>query len=233
MKIVYRISDAGYKKTKPEYINNENCLRNALSKFPIDLHDWFIIADNTSDETNMMISKYLPIELVDCVNIGSGAGTFNHALNLSLTFNDDDVVYFLENDYIHKSKSDIVLLEGINAGGDYVSLYDHPDKYIPANRGGNQFIEDDGGEVTKVYLTKSCHWKITNSTTMTFASKVKTLKEDESTLRKWTNVGDYPRDFDMFIELREKGKVLLTPIPGYSTHGETSWLSPLTEWGEL
>lgn len=233
MKIIYRISDAGYKKTKPEYITNENCLRNALSKFPLDLHDWFIIADNTSDETNKMISKYLPIEIVDCVNIGSGAGTFNHALNLSLTFNDDDVVYFLENDYIHKSKSDIVLLEGINAGGDYVSLYDHPDKYIPANRGGNQFIEDDGGEVTKVYLTKSCHWKITNSTTMTFASKVKTLKEDESILRKWTNIGDYPRDFDMFIELREKGKVLLTPIPGYSTHGETSWLSPLTEWGEL
>lgn len=233
MKIVYRISDSGYKKSKPEYINNENCLRNALLSFPLDSHDWFIIADNTSDETNSMISKYVPIESVEYFNIGSGAGTFNHALNLALTFSDNDVVYFLENDYIHKLNSDVVLLEGINAGGDYVSLYDHPDKYTPANRGGNQFIEDDGGEITKVYLTKSCHWKITNSTTMTFASKIKTLKEDESILRKWTNIGDYPRDFDMFIELREKGKVLLTPIPGYSTHGETSWLSPLTDWEKI
>jgi hypothetical protein len=27
-----------------------------------------------------------------------------------------------------------------------------------------------------------------------------------------------------------KGKVLLTSIPGYSTHGESAWLSPLTNW---
>lgn len=233
MKIVYRISDSGYKKVKPEYINNENCLRNAVATFGVDNHQWFIIADNTSDETNQMISKYIPTESIHRVSIGNGAGTFNYGLNFALTLDDNDVVYFLENDYIHKSNSDVILLEGINAGGDYVSLYDHPDKYIPAERGGNPFIENDGGEVTKVYLTKSCHWKITNSTTMTFASKVKTLKEDESILRKWTTMGDYPRDFDMFIELREKGKVLLTPIPGYSTHGETAWLSPLTEWGEL
>lgn len=230
LKVIYRISDAGYKKIKPTYINNENCLKNALSIFRIDEHEWVIIADNISEETNKMLLKYVPNEVIHRVDIRSGAGTFNYALDIALKSNDNDVVYFLENDYIHKVNSDEILLEGINTGGDYVSLYDHPDKYIPANRGGNPFIENDGGEVTKVYLTKSCHWKMTNSTTMTFASKVKTLKEDESILRKWTNMGDYPRDFDMFIELREKGKVLLTPIPGYSTHGETAWLSPLTDW---
>lgn len=233
MKIIYRISDAGYKKIKPDYITNERCLKNASTVFSVEEHDWFVIADNTSLETDNMISKYVPSECIHKVNIGSGAGTFNYGLDKSLTFNEDDVVYFLENDYIHKSNSDVVLLEGIDAGGDYVSLYDHPDKYIPASRGGNPFIEEDGGEITKVYLTNSCHWKMTNSTTMTFASKVKTLKEDENILRKWTNMGNYPRDFDMFIELRENGKVLLTSIPGYSTHGETAWLSPLTNWGSV
>ena len=233
MKLIYRIADVGYKKTKPTYINNENCLKNALSIFRIDEHEWVIIADNISEETNKMLLKYVPNEVIHRVDIRSGAGTFNYALDIALKSNDNDVVYFLENDYIHKVNSDGILLEGINTGGDYVSLYDHPDKYIPANRGGNPFIENDGGEVTKVYLTKSCHWKMTNSTTMTFASKVKTLKEDESILRKWTNMGDYPRDFDMFIELREKGKVLLTPMPGYSTHGETAWLSPLTDWEKI
>ena len=233
MKLVYRLSDAGYKKVKPEYISNENCLRNAVSIFSPDNVEWILIADNTSEITNNMILKYLPETSIRYTKIGSGAGTFNYGLDLSLSFNDDDIVYFLENDYIHKLKSDIVLREGLDVGGDYVSLYDHPDKYIPARSGGNPFIEDDGGEITKVYLTKTCHWKITNSTTMTFASKVKTLKEDESILRKWTTMGDYPRDFDMFIELREKGKVLLTPIPGYSTHGETAWLSPLTDWEKI
>jgi len=233
MKIIYRISDAGFKKVKPKYINNENCLSNAVKVFNIENHNWILIADNTSEKTDEMISKYVPHDFVYKTKIGSGAGTFNYGLNKALNFDDDDIVYFLENDYIHKSNSDVVLLEGIDAGGDYISLYDHPDKYIPANRGGNPFIENDGGEVTKVYLTKSCHWKITNSTTMTFASKVKTLREDESIIRKWTNMGDYPRDFDMFIELREKGKSLLTPIPGYSTHGETAWLSPLTDWEKI
>ena len=30
MKIIYRISDAGYNKVKPDYIDNETCLRNAV-----------------------------------------------------------------------------------------------------------------------------------------------------------------------------------------------------------
>lgn len=233
IKIIYRISDAGYRKVKPSFINNENCLKNSLSVFPSDKYDWLIIGDNLSNQTTSMIEKYVPSNIITHTQIGSGAGTFNYALNESLKYNENDIVYFLENDYIHKQTSDKILLEGFEIGGNYVSLYDHPDKYIPSIRGGNKFIEDDGGELTKVYLSNSCHWKLTNSTTMTFASKVSTLKDDEDILRRWTNMGDYPRDFDMFMELREKGKSLLTPIPGYSTHGETSWLSPLTNWEEV
>jgi len=33
MKIIYRISDAGYKKVKSEYIKNESCLANADNVF--------------------------------------------------------------------------------------------------------------------------------------------------------------------------------------------------------
>jgi hypothetical protein len=95
--------------------------------------------------------------------------------------------------------------------------------------GGNPYCEG-GAEDTRVYLTDSCHWKITNSTTMTFASKVSTLKKTEPNLRKWTNMGHYPQDFKMFIEFQNNNELLITPIPGYATHGETAWLSPLTDW---
>lgn len=231
MKIIYRISDTGYNKVKPLYINNENCLKNAVKTFGNS--EFLIIADNVSDETKKMIELLVPNDNINHVSVGHGAGTFNLALDLALKQSDGDVIYFLENDYLHRKESENILIEGIELGADYISLYDHPDKYIPASRGGNPNIEDDGGEVTKIYLSKSCHWKLTNSTTMTFASKVSKLKEDESILRKWTNMGHYPRDFDMFIELRENGKSLMTSIPGYSTHGETAWLSPLTDWGNL
>jgi hypothetical protein len=37
----------------------------------------------------------------------------------------------------------------------------------------------------------------------------------------------------MFLELREMGELLITPLPGYATHGETAWLSPLTDWSKI
>jgi hypothetical protein len=228
MKIIYRISDTGYNKVKPEYINNEACLKNTLEVFPWNEYDWSIIADNISEETNNMIQKYIPRDHIDYVSVGHGAGTFNLALDEALTYDDNEIVYFIENDYLHKLGADRILEEGFGLGYHYVALYDHPDKYI---NGANPFVED-GGEVTRVMLSNSCHWKLTNSTTMTFAAQVKTLKEDESTFREYT-AGSYPRDFEMFLALREKQHGLITPIPGYATHGETAWLSPLTDWSKI
>jgi hypothetical protein len=226
MKVIYRISDAGYSKVKPEYISNENCLKNFVSVFGNqNLH---VIADNCSEDTLKMITKYVHPNRIEIVSVGHGAGTFNLALDMALGFDDETIVYFVENDYLHKPGSDKVLVEGLQIGYNYVALYDHPDKYM---NGANPFVED-GGEVTRVMLSESCHWKITNSTTMTFAAQVKTLKEDESILREYTK-GSYPRDFEMFLALREKQHGLITPIPGYSTHGETAWLSPLTDWSAL
>ena len=230
MKIIYRISDAGYNKVKPEYINNEACLKNATEVFKDA--DWIIIADNVSKKTSAMIDKYIRSltykSTIYYVSVGHGAGTFNLALDEALKLNNDEIVYFIENDYLHKPNSSKILREGFNLGASFVSLYDHPDKYLDPSKGGNPYCQG-GAEDTRVYLTESCHWKITNSTTMTFASKVNTLKEIESTLRKYTE-GTHPHDFQMFLELRKNNRILITSIPGYSTHGETAWLSPLQDW---
>lgn len=228
MKIIYRISDTGYNKVKPDYINNESCLKNFCNVFFDHIHDIRIIADNCSDDTMDMIRKYVDSHCIEKVSVGHGAGTFNLALDKALKLDDTEVVYFIENDYLHKHGSLEILKEGFNTGAHYVALYDHPDKYI---NGANPYVED-GGEITRVMLTANCHWKLTNSTTMTFAAKVKTLREDESILRSFTE-GSYPRDFDMFLALREKGRGLITPIPGYATHGETAWLSPLIDWNSI
>jgi hypothetical protein len=228
MKIIYRISDSGYNKVKPSYVNNKNCLSNAISTFDPKLHEWKVIADNISEFTEEMIKSLNPEISITKVSVGNGAGTFNLALTEALKYEEEEIVYFLENDYVHRPFSDIALIEGFSIGSDYVALYDHPDKYID---GANPFVEG-GGEVTRVMLSKSCHWKLTNSTTMTFAAKVKTLREDESILREFTNQS-YPRDFEMFLKLRDLGRTLVTPIPGYATHGETRWLSPLINWNDI
>ncbi len=228
MKVIYRISDAGYSKVKPNYITNENCLRNTATVFKDEV--WTVIADNISSETDAMIQKYVSKSDIYYTSKGSGAQTFNLALDTALKYDDEEIVYFIENDYLHKPRSNKIIEEGIKLGASFVTLYDHPDKYLDPSRGGNPYCQG-GAEDTRVYLTESSHWKITNSTTMTFAAKVKTLREVESILRKHTT-GTYPRDFNMFLELREKNHILISSIPGYSTHGETAWLSPLTDWSK-
>ena len=229
MRVIYRISDAGYSKVKPDYITNEACLANAVKVF--DDCEWSIIADNVSKETSDMIEKYKSKDHILYVNEGNGAATFNIALDEALKMADNDTVYFLENDYLHKPDSRVIIEEGFELGAKFVSLYDHPDKYLSPEQGGNPYCKG-GAEDTRVYLTDSVHWKITNSTTMTFAAEVKTLKENESILRNHTS-GTHPNDFQMFLELRKNNKLLVTPIPGYATHGETAWLSPLTDWSKI
>jgi hypothetical protein len=230
MKIIYRISDSGYNKVKPDYINNETCLKNFRNVFLLHA-DITVIADNCSDSTLKMIEKYINTTNIKQVSVGHGAGTFNLALDMALTYDDDEIVYFVENDYLHKPYADRIIQEGFELGASFVSLYDHPDKYLDPSRGGNPYCEG-GAEDTRVYLSKSSHWKITNSTTMTFASKVSTLKRTEDVLRKHTNT-KHPNDFHMFLELREQNELLITSIPGYSTHGETAWLAPLTNWSNI
>jgi hypothetical protein len=178
-----------------------------------------------------MVKRYVDPINIEQVSVGHGAGTFNLALDKALKWSDDEIVYFVENDYLHKSYAPRILQEGFDLGASFISLYDHPDKYLDPSLGGNPYCEG-GAEDTRVYLTKSCHWKITNSTTMTFASKVSTLKRTQPILRKHTNT-THPNDFHMFLELRDNSELLITSIPGYATHGETAWLSPLTDWSQL
>lgn len=232
--VFYRISDAGYAKVKPSYISNRSCLENFLQNFGLDVAAGdriHFIADNVQDETFAWLSSVAKQDgaSLERTSYGNGARSFNRALDLALALPDGNAAYMLENDYLHLPRSREVLHEGLLLGADYVSLYDHPDKYIDAKSGGNPFVEG-GGEFTKVFLTKSCHWKVTNSTTMTFAARVSTLKADEAVLRKWTE-GTHPHDFQLFMELAQQQKrILITPIPAFSTHGETKWLSPLVDW---
>jgi hypothetical protein len=226
MHVIYRISENGYLKEKPEYVNNANCLRSAL--FVFAKAKWTIIADNVNEETKAVVEEsYGDIKYV---NVGHGAGTFNKALDIALGLPEDETVYFLENDYLHRYNADRVLESAFDLEFDYVTLYDHPDKYMNPFEGGNPFCSNRS-EATRVYLGEHCHWKLTNSTTMTFAAKVKTIKQDISVLRKWTS-GSHPHDFQMFTELTQRGRRLASPLPGYATHGETKWLSPLTNWKE-
>lgn len=231
LKIIYRISDTGYNKIKPPYINNENCLKNALQAFPESENEWLIIADDYSVFTHNMVKEHYKGKIKH-VKVGHGAGTFNIALHEALKLDDDYVVYFIENDYLHRPGSKEVLMEGIELGAPFMTLYLHPDKFISPERGGNPEVDTDGGYLTKIYKGETQLFAMFNSTTMTFAAPVSVLKQTEHILREYTK-GSYPEDYKMFLKLREYGKALLCPLNSYSTHGETNYLAPFINWSEI
>ena len=238
MNIIYRISDTGYNKVKPDYINNESCLKNFCNVFFDYIDSIHIIADNVSDDTYAMIQRYIRQENITKVSVGHGAGTFNLALDKALKLNDDEIVYFVENDYIWLKGADRITEKALNNGADFFTSYIHPDKYMIQD--GNPEVDIDGGYLNKMYLLEGDLFFTVNSTTMTFASKVKTLKKFEQVLRKHTS-GTHPNDYHMFLDIRDNGGVLLCSVDSYSTHGETQWLAPLyktrtqdlvNEWGK-
>jgi len=227
VRILYRISDGSYKKERFQHATKKGCLENFLKHFPSE--EITLYADNVSDETYEWLQTY-DLEVIR-TNGGSSAAGFRIVLDEALKLDDTEIVYFVVVDYLHLENSRQVLLEGLERT-DYVTLYDHVDKYMPASEGGNPYIDEDAAEETKVFLTKSSHWKLTNSTTMTFAAKVKTLREDEPIWRKHIE-GKHPNDFGCFIELRNNGRSLSSPMPGLSTHCEPMWAAPLIDWEQV
>ena len=208
IKKIYRISDSRNGQTLIDGISKFECFSNFIDIF--GRHGITIVADNVKPETEALLkSQVMDVHLTALGNSRS----FVYAMDLAVQYQDEEIVYFVEDDYLHLSDAEKTIIEGMERA-DYVSLYDHPDKYM--SPGPNPFVQD-GGEATKVILTRSTHWKYTNSTTMTFAARVKTLKQDFDILKQHCEP-DIPLDFRMFTILLQRGRKLITPIPGRSTH---------------
>jgi hypothetical protein len=153
------------------------------------------------------------------------AGALKMSLEMAMELPDNDIVYLVEDDFLHMPGSKELILEALEKV-DYVSLYDHKDKYIV---GPNPHVTNLG-EPSKVFLTKGSHWKLTNSTVQTFATKVRTLKEDKDILWEYNFQGETPDSFRTFIELGSKGRRIASSIPGKATHCHAPWESPLIDW---
>ena len=238
--VIYRLSDNSYQKER--FATKERSLGNFTKNF-YGHYKLELLVDTTNlrDETKLWIerpSSILKSSFTTYTNQityfegGSSAASWKFAFEFTQQFSTEDYVYFVEDDYLHRSASYDVLKEGLDRG-DYVSLYDHNDKYISAFSGGNPFVEDDGSTVARIFRTNSAHWRTVDSTTMTFATQVKTLREDEDIWKQWTMNGPHPHDFQAFLELNKKGRSLITPIPGWSTHCEERWASPGIDWSAV
>jgi len=139
MIVIYRFSDKGYPKNKPDYVTKRGCILHALRIF--SGHPFYVIADNTSDESYAFLMEHVSDSTNKVIRTTlSNAGAYMYAVKFAIdTFRDDDMVYLAEDDYIYTPDAPGILVEGI-AISDYVSGYDHPDKYVNHNEGGAQSV---------------------------------------------------------------------------------------------
>ncbi|MBT8339274.1 MAG: hypothetical protein HKP58_11870 [Desulfatitalea sp.] len=208
LNIIYRICDQRDGRTKIEQVTKRDCFLNFVDVF--GTQNLQVVADNTRQETLDFIARFT--DRVQTTRLGN-SGSFMHALDLALALDDAQAVYLIEDDYLHHAHGPRYIAEGL-ALADYVSLYDHADKYL--SRSPNPLVTD-GGENTKVRLSPSTHWKYTNSTTMTFAVKVATLRADQAAFRQYCT-GATPGDYFIFRKLAETGRTIISPLPGRATH---------------
>lgn len=232
MKIYYRISNNSYKKNRLPNATKEHCLEVFLKYFDNSETNIIIVADNVTD---IKLSEFIDTRLknnITRINTSlNNAGSFKYCLQESINISNNSYIYFAEDDYLYTDKCYNALKEGLSIAN-YVTLYDHPDKYIDAINGGNPQI-DGGGEITRVVKTNNFHWKLTNSTTLTFGCSVKVLKEDIFIWEKYLTTS-YPRDYDAFCDLIQNNqRSLISPIPGLATHSEIQWLAPFTNWEKI
>jgi hypothetical protein len=135
------------------------------------------------------------------------------------------IVYIVEDDYLHRPGWVEVLREGFEVeGADYVTLYDHRDKY---------FFKEYEGLKSRLFATRSCHWRSVPSTTNTFAVRYGTLMEDLKVHRKFSLGRKISADHEKFCALGKGGRMLISAIPGWSTHAEPDYASPCFDWNQL
>ena len=248
---IYRISDnSNPEKVKPEYASKENCLKNFVREF--GRKNLIVICDNVTDDTFNMVKKYTEEENVyrtENGNTGSFLVSWNLAYRLIDQYGEDNIFYFVEDDYIHRRGSKNILLEAFNdLNASYVSLYDHPDKYMNTKDKrfvwghGKVDIDDKGVRKPSIiyntpspcnlYISKSTHWRTVSSTTMTWATTGKNIIDDYSDMNKLHTGKRLPMGGDTFRMLKDKEKELISCLPGYAAHAEERWLPYFVNWEE-
>lgn len=212
LNIFYRISDKGYIKPKLPGITKEDCLSNLIECSDITSTKYYFFCDNCTPETLDMVKK-ISKDLNCTIHKSSlgNAGSLREALKAATWLDYKSPIYFVEDDYLHRGNINQLIEEGLSLA-EYVTLFDHPDKYLPGYY--------NGGEISKVLKTNNTHWRYTASTCMTFATRSGNINKDFDNWRKYIS-GSHPHDHDVFT----KGLIdsrLAVCIPGRAFHTDIS-----------
>lgn len=213
-------------KARPEWFDKESCLRRLLDT--ADDHTAVTVVFD-GDPAGHFCER-AGCEVV-AVRGGTEARSFMELLGVveqrcaDGRISPRDIVYLCEDDYWHLPGWGDVLREGLTEY-DYVSLYDHPDKYPGAPTVADYLWRRH----PVVRVTKSSHWRSAVSTTNTYACRASLLLRDMDVHRSFSTIYQITRDHEKFLELWNRDRTLGTCIPAYATHCEEGCVAPVVCW---
>jgi hypothetical protein len=215
-------------RTRPDWFNKIKVFENFKNTIDSSLANYTIVYDEfygSIDKTFLGLEKN-----VEIINCGSECDSFLKTLEIiqSRNFDDDQIIYFLEDDYLHKPNWCDMILEGFTLNPSYLTLYDFD--YFVAK-----------GFLSEIFMTQNSHWRVVPATTNTFACKYKTLIEDLEVHKEYSSNNaikeedgfHFSKDYDKFWKLQKKQKYLISPIPGWSTHCDANHLSSFVNWEKI
>jgi len=200
---------------------HENLIETSKEK---DVQFTFLLDSYHPMEGEHFIKQQKDFPVVE-ISEGTETGSFLKLLDLvtQQKFSKETMLYFLEDDYLHRPGWVDILLEGFSIEeADYLTLYDHRDKY---------FAKEYTDLKSRLTHTESCHWRETPSTTNTYAMRYGTLLQDLSIHKQFSEGRKISADHEKFLALKAEGRHLYSPLPGWSTHAEPHLSSPCTIWG--
>lgn len=217
-------SEVSVHKGRFSNFSREKCFRNLLATADAErVNMTFFLDTFYPTEQKHFIAEQSRYPVIE-IKTGNEAASFLAMLDhvAALRLKPDTIVYFLEDDYVHRPGWVDVLVEGVSLPSvDYVTLFDHRDKY---------FSPSYSSLHSRIFHTRTCHWRTTPSTTNTYAMRFETLMKHLPVHRAFSEGRKISADHDKFCRLQEMGAVLVSSIPGFSTHVEPEFASPCADW---
>lgn len=202
-------------KNRPEWFGKKIIFLDFIKKSNLSLINLEIFFDGDQSDLYCEEMSGFPIHFD---SHGSDRESYFALLNYISKKNHsrDDIIYVLEDDYLHLSGWEQIMLEGFDElKSDFITLYDHPDKY---NSKAYQYLQ------STIKRTANIHWRTIPSTTNTFAFRYHTL-EDFKTIFE-----EHWLDHEKFLAFWNLGKTLYSPIRAFSTHCMSNLLAPGVNW---